>query len=492
MMGNEREEKDMRKKRLPVFLLLAGVASLVWASRCLGQEGWTIYDNSNTQFFAIDSTFYSVAIDRNGNLWVGNRPTTASGTGTIYKFDGTTWTRALDIDGGDKMWTVFVDSRNNVWIGTAGKGVYKYDGSKWLHIGTDVNKTDGVDSLGGDWVKHIAEDLSGNIWFACGPPTSPLLDDNLIAGVGGLTKFDPSTSRFTKYLSNYNTSNFVQGGNCNLANNWVVAVACDASGNIWAGTKGSGVSKFNPATNTWTTYTMPNGLANNTVGAGAIHFASVTKRIWIGTLNGVSWTINGSSWGQISELTPYRVWSIESDWTGKLWISHPEPTGSATGLYRYDSSGTRQLNHWDITTGLPDNLVRRICIDNNTGRVWCATGGSMAFLSGVLPPKPATAVEADLAVAGSFRISQNYPNPFNPETTIEYALDKPENVKLTIFSLYGQMVRTLVSGVQPAGTHAVRWDGKDERGKPVSSGTYFYQLQSERGREVVKKALLIK
>jgi len=484
----------MCKKRLPILLLLGGVASLVWVSRCPGQETqetWTIYDNSNTPFFVTDSTFYSVAIDRNGKIWVGNRPAASAGTGTIYKFDGTTWTKSFTIEGGDKMWTIFVDSKNYVWVGTAGKGVYKYDGAKWSHIATDINKTDGVDSLGGDWVKQIAEDLSGNIWFACGPPTSPLGDSVLTPGVGGLTKYDPSTSKFTKYLSNYNSGNFVGGGNCNLANNWVVAVACDGSGNIWAGTKGSGVSKFNPATNTWTTYTTPS-LSNNTVGAGAIHFAPITKRIWIGTLNGVSWTINGSSWGQISELTPYRIWSIESDWTGKLWISHPEPTPSATGLYRYDSLGTRQLNHWDNTTGLPDNLVRRICIDNNTGRVWCATGSAMAALSGVLPPKSATAVQADLATAGSFRISQNYPNPFNPETTIEYALDKPENIRLTIFTVYGQKVRTLVSGVKPAGTHTVRWDGRDERGKPVSSGTYFYQLQTERGREVVKKALLIK
>jgi ligand-binding sensor domain-containing protein len=481
----------MRKKRLLVLLFAAALASLVCVSQSPGQETWTIYDNSNTSFFSVDSTFYSVAIDRSGKLWVGNRPSASAGTGRVFKFDGTAWTKALDIDGGDKMWAIFVDSKNSVWIGTAGKGVYKYDGSKWAHIVADVNTADGVDSLGGNWVKQINEDASGVIWFACGPQTSPLSDDNLTPGVGGLTKFEPSTSKFTKYLSNYNAGNNVGGGNCNLANNWVTAVACDASGNVWAGTKGSGVSKFNPATNTWTTYTTPS-LGNNTIGAGAIHYAPATKRIWIGTLSGVSWTINGSSWGQIAELTPYRIWSIESDWTGKLWISHPEPTASATGLYRYDSLGTTQLNHWDNTSGLPDNLVRRICVDNNAGKVWCATGGAMAVLSGVLPPKPATAVESDVVTPITFRVFQNYPNPFNPATVIEFALEKPADVELTIFALSGQTVRTLVSGNMPAGVHAVRWDGRDDSGKRVSSATYFYRLQTERDGAVVKKALLVK
>lgn len=483
----------MQRKELLILLLWAGVAGFVPAYPCTGQESWTTYDAVSTSFFDHDSTFYSVAIDRNGKIWVGNRPSASAGTGTIYRFDGTTWTKSLEIEGGDKMWTIFVDSRNNVWVGTAGKGVYKYDGTKWIHMAADVDTTDGVDSLGGNWVKHIAEDLSGNIWFACGPPTSPLpVDDVSTPRVGGLTKYDPSKTKFTKYLSNYNSGNFVGYGNCNLANNWVTAVACDASGNVWAGTKGSGVSKFNPATNTWTTYTIANGLSNNTVGAGAMHFAPATKRIWIGTLNGVSWTINGSSWGQITELAPYRVWSIESDWTGKLWISHPEPTTSATGLYRYDSLGTLQLNHWDNTAGLPDNLVRRICIDNNTGRVWCATGSAMSALSGVLPPNPATAVEADPAMAISSRISQNYPNPFNPETTIEYVLDRPQHIRLIIFNTNGQMVRILEDGSRAEGSHTVRWDGRDERGRQVSSGMYIYQLRSELGRGAVKKALLLR
>jgi hypothetical protein len=116
----------------------------------------------------------------------------------------------------------------------------------------------------------------------------------------------------------------------------------------------------------------------------------------------------------------------------------------------------------------------------------------MAVLSGVLPPKPATAVESDVVTPITFRVFQNYPNPFNPATVIEFALEKPADVELTIFALSGQTVRTLVSGNMPAGVHAVRWDGRDDSGKRVSSATYFYRLQTERDGAVVKKALLVK
>jgi hypothetical protein len=311
-------------------------------------------------------------------------------------------------------------------------------------------------------------------------------------GVGGLTKLDTASSRFTKYLSNYNGSNNVGGGNCLLANNWVVAVAVDPSGNVWAGTKGSGVSKFNPTSNTWATYTTANGLGNNTVNPGGLHFAPSTGRIWAGTLAGASWTTDGSSWASISELSAYRVWSIVSDWQGRLWISAPDPASNPQGLFQYDSSGTTQLGRWDNTNGLVDNILRRITIDNKNGKVWCATNSGVTVLSGVVPPNPALAVTGNhLTTEASFRLSQNYPNPFNPETMIAYTLDRPQQVRLTIFNICGEGIRTLVSEARPVGSHVVRWDGRDDRGVRVSSGTYFYQLSNELGRTAVKKALLV-
>ncbi len=92
---------------------------------------------------------------------------------------------------------------------------------------------------------------------------------------------------------------------------------------------------------------------------------------------------------------------------------------------------------------------------------------------------------------GSFVLHQNYPNPFNPDTRIEYELPAASNVKLTIFNLLGQKVRTLVDEYQTAGVRYVTWDGANDAGKPVATGLYLYRLQVG-DRSESKKMLLLK
>lgn len=78
---------------------------------------------------------------------------------------------------------------------------------------------------------------------------------------------------------------------------------------------------------------------------------------------------------------------------------------------------------------------------------------------------------------GEFSLLQNYPNPFNPATSITYRLTQPAQVRLSVFNLTGQEVAILVSERQAQGTHVVTWQGRDQTGKPVSSGLYLYRLQ---------------
>ncbi len=70
-----------------------------------------------------------------------------------------------------------------------------------------------------------------------------------------------------------------------------------------------------------------------------------------------------------------------------------------------------------------------------------------------------------------------YPNPFNPETTIRFRLDQPGHVRLQIFNVNGQLVRTLINNDLSAGEHHRRWNGRNQAGVPVSSGTYIFRLQ---------------
>lgn len=90
-----------------------------------------------------------------------------------------------------------------------------------------------------------------------------------------------------------------------------------------------------------------------------------------------------------------------------------------------------------------------------------------------------------------YNLQQNFPNPFNPSTTIQYNLAKEEPVKLRVYNIFGQLVKTLVDNSQSAGLHSVIWDGSNNAGQKVSSGIYFYQLTA--GNFVsVKKMIMLK
>jgi len=78
----------------------------------------------------------------------------------------------------------------------------------------------------------------------------------------------------------------------------------------------------------------------------------------------------------------------------------------------------------------------------------------------------------------TFSLYQNYPNPFNPNTAIRYQLPRTERVEITIYNTLGQKIRTLVKKLQLPGTYQVVWDGKDDKGNPVASGVYMYQIKA--------------
>lgn len=82
-----------------------------------------------------------------------------------------------------------------------------------------------------------------------------------------------------------------------------------------------------------------------------------------------------------------------------------------------------------------------------------------------------------LGLPGETRLEQNYPNPFNSDTTIPFAMAVAGEIKLVIYNLAGQQVRTLVEGLYQPGQYQVLWDGADDSGQAVASGTYLYQLR---------------
>ena len=98
---------------------------------------------------------------------------------------------------------------------------------------------------------------------------------------------------------------------------------------------------------------------------------------------------------------------------------------------------------------------------------------------------PGTTVNGSLNLLGledgfsslpmEFRLKQNYPNPFNPETNIDFNLPVKSDIRLEIYNVLGHRINTLVNKQVSAGSHRIKWDGRDFLGRTVSAGVYFYK-----------------
>lgn len=99
--------------------------------------------------------------------------------------------------------------------------------------------------------------------------------------------------------------------------------------------------------------------------------------------------------------------------------------------------------------------------------------------------------KCELPTPVTTQLFQNYPNPFNPVTFIKYDLAEDSRVRMDIYNVKGQLVKTLLNQEMSAGTHSVTWDGKDEGGRAVSSGVYFYRM-SLPNKVLTNKMLLLK
>ena len=90
----------------------------------------------------------------------------------------------------------------------------------------------------------------------------------------------------------------------------------------------------------------------------------------------------------------------------------------------------------------------------------------------------------------AFSLGANYPNPFNPMTKINFALPEAQDVVLSVYSLDGRKVATLLNETRGAGDHEVIWEGRNDAGQLVASGTYFYRIFAGPYSEVRKMTLM--
>lgn len=191
-------------------------------------------------------------------------------------------------------------------------------------------------------------------------------------------------------------------------------------------------------------------------------------------------------------------------WTenGLLWTNAPTVSGSP--LISAGAVSAGQVVEFDVTSAIAGDGIYSFAIRNGSSDVVyysskegnqipqleITTGSSSALA------KSSDEIFDDLeipnrAIPDRLTLLPNYPNPFNAETTIEYGLPEAAEVRLVIYNLRGQEVRTLVNEFQAAGFKNVRWDGLDEQNQSVSSGIYFIQLRAG-NQQFMKKITLQK
>jgi CSLREA domain-containing protein len=157
------------------------------------------------------------------------------------------------------------------------------------------------------------------------------------------------------------------------------------------------------------------------------------------------------------------------------FLSVSRPTGEGLRVVFAGAAGAEGPGELlRIYPGVGPGTVRLARARFNDGRIGIRMGGME--LSGVVPQR--------------FALHPNQPNPFNPETTIRFELPYRVSVRLEVFDVLGQRVRTLVVGELSAGRHQAVWDGRNEEGLAVGSAVYFYRLQADAFLQMRRMLLL--
>ncbi len=246
--------------------------------------------------------------------------------------------------------------------------------------------------------------------------------------------------------------------------NTVVSSLAVIGNNLFAGT-GHGVYL---STNNGTNWTKVN---NGLTGLWVYSLAVKGTELFAGTLiQGVFRTNNnGTNWTHsLTDLNVTAVTVVDTNVFAGTW---------AQGVYRLINSDSS----WKAV-GLSNVYVTSFAY--NDGYLFAATSANTVWKAPIDVLTPVEEIKINLPA--EFNLSQNFPNPFNPTTTIQYSVEKLQQVTLKVYDILGNEISTLVNSEQPAGVYTIKFNGTT-----LSSGIYFYKLQTENYSET-RKMLLMK
>jgi len=389
-----------------------------------GDTSWVRYYGPENYCFCEDG----LAVDNFGNVYT----TGASGT---LKYDST---------------------GNQLWVGSWGGEVITLDASDNIYVtggGLDYVTIKYYSNGDTAWVRKY-NGLGNSLDY----PTAIVVDNSsnvYVTGwsVGSGTDDDYAT---IKYYSNGDTAWVRRYNNAPVDSTdraWALAV--DNSGNVY-------VTGWSIGSGTLQDY-------------ATLKYSPNGDTAWVRRYNGSD---------------DYYDWAsdIRVDYSGNVYV-----TGYSIG-YGYDYATIKYYPNgdtaWVIRYNGPvsaNDIARALTVDDSgyvyvTGESVSGAIGARHYDFATIKYKqditPSVKDETSSRVKPSkFALSQNYPNPFNQTTKIEFALAHSGFVSLTIYDLLGRKVRTLVSENLSSGCKSVLWDGKDDSGKEVASGIYFYRLK---------------
>jgi hypothetical protein len=195
--------------------------------------------------------------------------------------------------------------------------------------------------------------------------------------------------------------------------------------------------------------------------------------------------------------TPYYIMATDLDFDSDSDLVIANQHGHNVTIMENDGLGAFTLSgHYGA--GMTPQILTAFDLDNDNDKdlAICnfGSGGVTVLLNRTELLASPTAIDDREDFSDIPRrsvLGQNYPNPFNPTTVIGYSIDRRSRVDISIYNLLGRKVSTIVDKTLPAGEYTTEWDGRDDNGRPVASGIYFYQIRIG-GYVESRKMLLLK
>lgn len=446
----------------------------VWAGTSgglyhLNNGDWTKFSNSTSISAAAGEI---LGTDRSGS------PVLSLQGGFLIQ-NGTAWDKYLYPAEIDTVKMTVVAPDGVIWVGSS-NGLHRFDGASWVHY----SSSDGL------------------------PETAVT---GVYPGLDGILRIKTNGGFYALHGNVFSALNFPNEG---LGGRIIRDLVAAPDGTIWVVLESKDFWSEHPLParldgERWTILD-PNPEGENgygmetylSIGKDGSVWASISGN-WGGSVmhpgySGVQYQFIDSGWNRRFSVSG-GVTSLVVESGNIVWVGatpfHSTDYGEylGGGLYLYQGMVTwfnASGEFYPLTSEnsdclLPDNKVSSLALGPD-GALWVRTATGLTRFGKVT----ATGVNQTNTLPYEFAIRGNFPNPFNPSTTIAYSLPAEGQAKLTIYSITGQKIRTLVSGRLSAGDHAVVWDGRDERGMTVSSGVYISRLESGKSVRTARMLLL--